>query len=151
MNHSNPYRHPAEPEALQARFALRVVARLDERAAQVAPDVAERLRFAREQALEKARAVRGARTQIAAEPASVGGSTLAWGGGRRDSSPLWVKIGSVVPLIALIVGLVLIQQWHVRAQIDAAAEIDAALLSDSLPPSAYSDPGFAEFLNEPRD
>jgi hypothetical protein len=45
----------------------------------------------------------------------------------------------------------LIQQWHARAQIDAAAEIDAALLSDSLPPSAYSDPGFAEFLNTPRD
>jgi hypothetical protein len=28
----------------------------------------------------------------------------------------------------------------------AAAEIDAQLLSDTLPPAAYSDPGFAEFL-----
>jgi Protein of unknown function (DUF3619) len=28
----------------------------------------------------------------------------------------------------------------------AAAEIDAQLLSDSLPPTAYSDPGFAEYL-----
>ena len=89
--------------------------------------------------------------QNAAEPAAVGGSTLAWSGGHGDASSLWIKIGSVLPLIALVAGLILIQQWHVRAQIDAAAEIDAALLSDTLPPSAYGDPGFAEFLNTPRD
>jgi hypothetical protein len=151
MNHSHPYRHPAEPEALQARFALRVVARLDERAGQLGPDVAERLRFAREQAMAKARAARSTNVQAATEPTHVGGSTLAWGGGRGDTSSLWIKIGSVLPLIALVAGLLLIQHWHVRAQIDAAAEIDAALLSDTLPPSAYSDPGFAEFLNTPRD
>jgi hypothetical protein len=151
MNHSILHRRRAGPEALQARFALRVVARLDERAAQMGPDVTERLRFAREQALEKARAARNAGVQAAEAPAQAGRSTLAWGGGPGDSSSLWVKIGSVLPLVALVAGLVLIQQWHARAQIDAAAEIDAALLSDSLPPSAYSDPGFAEFLNTPRD
>jgi hypothetical protein len=150
MNHSIPYRHPAEPEALQGRFALRVVARLDERAAQLGPDVAERLRFAREKALEKAREARSATAQQVSAPVAVGGSTLAWGG-PGDSSSLWVKIGSVLPLVALVAGLMLIQHWHTRAQIDAAAEIDAALLSDDLPPSAYSDPGFAEFLNTPRD
>ena len=37
MNHSITYRHSAEPEALQARFALRVVARLDEHAVDWAP------------------------------------------------------------------------------------------------------------------
>jgi len=150
MNHSIPYRHPANPDTLQARFALRVVARLDEQAAQIAPDLAERLRFAREQALEKARAVRTANAQTATGPISVGASTLALGG-PGDSSSLWVKIGSVLPLVALVGGLMMIQHWHTLAQIDAAAEIDAALLSDNLPPSAYSDPGFAEFLNAPRD
>ena len=29
------------------------------------------------------------------------------------------------------------------------AEIDAALLADDLPPKAYSDAGFAEFLKTP--
>jgi Protein of unknown function (DUF3619) len=150
MNHRIPYRHSAEPEALQARFALRVVARLDDRAAEVGPDVAERLRFAREKALAKAREARSVAVQPALAAAGVRGSTLAWGG-RGDASSLWVKIGSVLPLVALVAGLLLIQHWHARAQIDAAAEIDAALLSDDLPPSAYSDPGFAEFLNTPRD
>ena len=28
----------------------------------------------------------------------------------------------------------------------AAAEVDTALLSDSLPPAAFTDPGFSEYL-----
>ena len=47
----------------------------------------------------------------------------------------------------LIGGLMLIQERHWNAQIEAAADIDAALLTDDLPPGAYADPGFAEFLN----
>ena len=31
----------------------------------------------------------------------------------------------------------------------AAAEVDAALLADDLPPEAYTDPGFGEFLKAP--
>jgi hypothetical protein len=143
------HRHSAELDALQARFAVRVTARLDERAAQLVPDVAERLRFAREQALEKARAMRSS-AERAVQPVFAGGATLALAGGPGSSS-LWVKIGSLLPLVALVGGLLLIQQWHTQAQIDAAAEIDAALLSDDLPPSAYGDPGFAEFLKTPRD
>jgi len=49
------------------------------------------------------------------------------------------------------IGLILIQQWHTRVQISGAAEIDAALLSDDVSPSAYSDPGFVEFLKTPRE
>lgn len=144
------HRHSAELDALQARFAARVTARLDEHAAQIVPDVAERLRFAREQALEKARAVRSPVERAAVQPVAAGAATMALGGG-KDSSPLWVKIGSLLPLVALVAGLMLIQQWHAQAQIDAAAEIDAVLLADDLPPSAYGDPGFAEFLKTPRD
>jgi hypothetical protein len=36
-----------------------------------------------------------------------------------------------------------------QEQVDAAAEIDAALLADDLPPAAYSDPGFLAFLKNP--
>jgi hypothetical protein len=32
-----------------------------------------------------------------------------------------------------------------------AAEIDSALLADDLPPKAYSDAGFVEFLKTPRE
>ena len=34
------------------------------------------------------------------------------------------------------------------ANFEAAAEMDAALLSDKLPPAAYGDPGFSEYLSD---
>lgn len=139
---------PAELDALEARLALRMTAQLTERTAELPLDVTERLRFAREQALLRARA---ARKETAAEPAMVvGGTTLSLGRG-DGGARWWLQLASVLPLIALVAGLVLIQRWHTDSQISAAAEIDASLLADDLPPSAYSDPGFVEFLKTPRD
>lgn len=48
--------------------------------------------------------------------------------------------------MALVSGLVLIHESTLRARIRAAADIDAALLADDLPPGAYDDPAFVEFL-----
>ncbi len=150
MNNINlrPYA-PAELDALEARLAFRLTARLTERTAELPADVSERLRFAREQALSRARAVRSAK---AVEPSVVVGSgtTLSLGRGHGGSG-WWVQLAAAVPLVALVGGLVLIQKMHDRSQIAAAAEIDASLLADDLPPSAYSDPGFVEFLKAPRD
>ncbi len=63
----------------------------------------------------------------------------------------WLRIGAVAPAFALVAGLFLIQAWQDKAQISVAAEIDAALLADDLPPTAYSDAGFAEFLKTPQE
>ena len=57
----------------------------------------------------------------------------------------------MLPALALVAGLVLIQRWQDNAQVSVAAEVDAALLSDDLPPNAYSDAGFAEFLKTPNE
>jgi hypothetical protein len=140
---------PAELDAVEARLALRMTARLTDLTADLPQDLSERLRFAREQALQRARV---ARTAPAAESAVVanGGATLSLGGDEGGSG-WWVQLAAVIPLIALVGGLVLIQRWHNNNQISAAAEIDASLLADDLPPSAYSDPGFVEFLKAPRD
>jgi hypothetical protein len=46
----------------------------------------------------------------------------------------------------LMAGLLVIDQWALREQVVATADFDAQLLSDDLPPAAYSDPGFAEFI-----
>lgn len=140
-------------EARVTRFGLRVAAGLTERNAELPRDVSERLRFAREQALVRATQARAARTSaITARPTAVQmGSTLALGGGPRGDSPgggLWAKLVSALPLLALLAGLLLMQRGQVNEQIAAAAEVDAALLSDSLPPSAFTDPGFAEFLRD---
>jgi hypothetical protein len=62
----------------------------------------------------------------------------------------WLRLASFAPLALLVVGLLFIQRSYVDQQVRAAAEIDAAILTDDLPPQAYSDPGFAEFLRSPR-
>ena len=136
--------HITDPDGLEARFGVRVAAMLGERARETPPDISERLRFAREQALARAKAARR-QEQLAAAAAPV-----VVGRGRTavlaERTGWWVKLASAMPLAMLVFGLVAIDRMHDRAQIAAAAEVDAALLSDDLPPDAYSDPGFAEYL-----
>jgi hypothetical protein len=70
--------------------------------------------------------------------------------GRRldDAPPSWGwRIASALPVLALVVGLWGINVWHQREQVQAATEVDMALLTDDLPPSAYADPGFEEYLS----
>jgi hypothetical protein len=134
----------ATVDALQARFALRVTARLNERSLELGADVTERLRFARDRALERARATASAAPQVGV---TRGGAAILG----RAGSDRWLRVASALPLLALVAGLMLIQHWQDSTQISVAAEVDAALLSDDLPPSAYSDAGFAEFLKTPSE
>jgi hypothetical protein len=136
-------RHSHDAQVLEARFALRLVGGLNAQVRSLPPDVSERLRFAREQALARAREVRAA---AAVTPAGVSTSGVALLG---SFLPWLQRAASVLPLLLLLVGLLLIQQWQTRESVLAAAEIDAQLLADALPPDAYSDPGFAEFLRAP--
>jgi hypothetical protein len=144
MNGSSRARR-VDLDALQARFALRLTARLSEQVDNTVPhDISERLRVAREQAVVLARQVRLATPVTAASvQVSQGSITL----GPRPS--WWLRLASVTPLVMLILGLVLIQHLHDQADIHAAAEVDAALLADDLPPEAYGDPGFVVFLRQP--
>eukprot|EP01136_Pigoraptor_vietnamica_P023949 Opistho-1_new@6697 len=139
--------HSAQDRDTRAtRFGLRVAAGLTERSEALPHDVSERLRFAREQALTKARAARAAQAEAA--PASQvlrAGGALALGG-MGNSSPRWLKFASVLPLCLLVAGLLLIDHGQWYEQVSATAEIDTALLSDNLPPAAYGDPGFSEYL-----
>jgi hypothetical protein len=131
-------------DALQARFALRVASHLSERSENLPHDLSERLRVAREQAVARARQLR--LTQPAMAPAfQVSQGSVALG----QPPSGWLRLASVLPLMLLVLGLVLIQHLHDQAEIHAAAEVDAALLADDLPPEAYGDPGFVAFLTQP--
>lgn len=147
MKNSNSTVSAAVLDAMQARLAFRVAGRLSEGADALEADLSERLRFAREKALERARLARAA--VPAAAPAWVrsGSSAALLGGG----GGWWVKLASVLPLAALAAGLILIEHMHTQSQIATAAAIDAELLVDDLPPAAYTDPGFAEFLKTPSE
>ena len=144
MNPFHPSSLIAAREVAQARFARQIVARLDEDAERIGGDVAERLRFARERALARARLVRSPAAAAPKVGITAAGAALLGGG-----DGWWVKVASVAPLVALIFGLVVIQKLQTTAQISVAAEVDAALLADDLPPNAYSDAGFVEFLKSP--
>jgi hypothetical protein len=138
-------------------LGLRLAAGLNERDGALPHDVSERLRFAREQAL--ARAVR-ARATVAAMAAPqrevvAVGATLAFSGGPGmgnvgggKGTDLWAMLVSALPLLCLLAGLLLMQMNQENEQIAAAAEFDTALLSDSLPPAAFTDPGFSEYLRD---
>lgn len=143
---------PSDLDARVTRFGLRIAAGLTERNATLPHDVSERLRFAREQALARAAQARAARTAVSApSPVVVQmGSTLALSGGPRGAGDngLWSKLVSALPLILLLAGLLVMQRSQVHEQLVAAAEVDTALLSDNLPPAAFGDPGFAEFLRD---
>ena len=131
-------------DAAESRFARRVVACLNESAHVVPHGVEERLRFARDRALEAARRRHG---QTASQGVAVTSSGAVLLGFSR--SQWWLRLASVLPLVALLGGLLLIQDRQARTQVSVAAEVDEALLGDDLPINAYRDPGFAEFLKAP--
>lgn len=142
---ARPFERHADLHVLQVRFAAQVTAALSERATVVPHDIEERLRFARDQALLKARAARHA---VAAGVQAVGvsrGGALLLG----QSVPWWQRAFSLAPLVLMVAGLLLIEQLTVREQMLAMADVDTVLLADDLPPAAYGDAGFAEFLRSP--
>ena len=158
-------RSDARTEALEARFALRVTARLHEGAEQVPHDISERLRVARLQAVERLQAGPVKTLAPAAQPAvatqtapqsvtvltSSGAQMVHGWGAPLDDDPLpwrW-RLATVLPIAALLLGLWGIHVWHKQAQVQATTEVDMALLTDDLPPAAYADPGFAEYLRAP--
>jgi hypothetical protein len=127
----------AASAALEEQFGRRVAARLSQGNLELPHDIGERLRVARGQALARQKAVR----QLQAAPAIVSsGASAALGAG------WWTRIGSVVPLVALVAGLVAISVMQDDNRANELAEVDSALLTDDLPPAAYTDPGFAQFL-----
>ena len=139
---------PNQVKALESRLAASMAAALSERTVAFPHDIGERLRVAREQALRLAKESR--RPSVVADVAqelSLGRDGSLALGGRRTRRRM--RLASVAPLIILALGLLLVQHWSDREQVLAAAAIDAVLLSDDLPPTAYSDPGFREFLRSP--
>lgn len=58
----------------------------------------------------------------------------------------WGRVAVAVPLCALVAGLSGIYQHEQKQHIAEIAELDAAVLSDELPLTAYLDDGFNAYL-----
>ena len=124
------------------RFARQVAARLSDASYSMPHDISERLRVARLQAIAAHR--QALKLSVAPAFASRNGSELTLGG--DDAPSWWMRFVSAVPLLALVFGLFAINSLQNEIRTNELAEVDTALLTDDLPPAAYADPGFAQFL-----
>ncbi len=142
MTISHNYQH----QIAHDRFGLKVTASLSDACDQLPYEVTERLRAARVQALGK----RKIAAKLAAARVLASDGTLSLNSG-EEGFGLWNAITSAIPLLALIVGLLSLNVVLGDERADELAEIDSALLTDTLPPAAYTDPGFAQFLTMQRE
>ena len=107
-------------------------------------DISERLRIARQSALAQRKPL--ARTRLSVAPqANANGSLTA---PADEGLNIWSILASALPLLVLLAGLVTIQWVQQDDRTAELAATDAALLTDVLPPDAYTDPGFAHFLKK---
>ena len=118
-----------------------LAAQLDVASQDLGHDIGERLRVARQMAL-KSRPMpqRLLRHSLAVQA----NGTLS--GPPDEGLNLWRILASALPLLALVLGLMLIQSLQRDLAETDIATLDSALLLDELPPDAYTDPGFAQFL-----
>ena len=131
---------------MEDRFGRLMAARLTSSTAELPYGISERLRAARVQAVARRKpAVMRTASSVSA---SGGAAALTFGG---EGQSLWNRIASTLPLIALLAGLFLIHSFENERRASEVAEVDAALLTDDLPPSAYADPGFVQFLKSGRN
>ena len=129
-------------DILQDRFARKAASYLSVGVTDLPHDISERLRAARMRAVSQRKIQQ---TQTAGTVVNAGSSAaLSWGG--NDGLGFWGRVGAVLPLIALVAGLLMINSIQRDNRTQEIAEVDAALLIDDLPPAAFSDPGFLQFL-----
>ena len=116
-------------------FASKICQVLD-RATHVNPSIAERLRAARERALEARRLERA--------PA------FAWAdnvlGSSSGPSGWWLRL--VLPALLVVASVFGIYTWQQTQRLAEIEEIDAELLTDDLPIDAYLDRGFEAWLKK---
>lgn len=134
--------HSQGAQRRQDEFGRRIAARLTVGTNDLPHPITERLRAARVQALAKRKPVLAARPlqRYALAGAGLGGGMLGF----------WRRVASALPVLVLVAGLVAIHVVQNEQRASEVAEVDAALLTDDLPPSAYTDPGFVEFLRSER-
>lgn len=127
---------------IQETVARAITSRLNESTSALPHDISERLKVARMQAVAKRKLVAEAVSDNIVL-AQAGQATLGVRSGFRN----WMtQLGSWLPLLALVTGMIVIGIAQDEWTAQEIADVDTELLTDALPPAAYTDPGFAQFL-----
>ena len=125
----------------ELNFAYKVRHALNDNLDKLPASTAERLVSARKLALSRRK--KESRLRAFAARHALAGEA----GGFFNEPFSWLaRMGLLVPLVVLVVGLTSIYQFEQQRRIDDTAETDAAVLADELPLSAYLDHGFNAYL-----
>lgn len=125
------------------QFGHQVCRRLSETIDELPYEVTERLRAARVQAVEKRKEVMHNTSLELFTHGPMGTLTAGHGG---EHSSWWQRLGAVGLLMVLISALLTISMIQDELGARELADIDTAILTDDLPPAAYVDAGFTQFL-----
>jgi len=137
----------------ETRFTSSIRQALDESAERLPLRVTHRLEQARKAALGRApERVAAAQAVASGAPAgavlglsAAGGASL---GPVFDRAPYlaWRIAAIVLPVAALVAGLIAFSELDAQRDADEVAELEAAVLSDDVPIAAYADRGFGVYL-----
>lgn len=130
-------------EQLVNQLGLKITARLTESTDHMPQDITERLRAARVQAVDKRKLLLQQAANLQFAQHRSGTLTASQAGWHAN---WWQRLGGAGLLLILAVGLMLINVVQNELGAREMAAIDAAILTDDLPPAAYLDVGFAQFL-----
>ena len=122
-------------------FAYKVRHALNEKLDNLPASTTDRLAAARKAAMARKKAqapVRVFKPAVAGPAAHFFSAHFAW----------MNRVGVAIPLMVLVAGLAGIYQYEEQQRIADIAEIDAAVLSDELPLTAYLDHGFNAYLDQ---
>jgi hypothetical protein len=129
-------------------FAYKVRHALNEKLDDLPASTTDRLAAARKAAMARKKAhapVTVLQTAAAGRASSLGSSL----GGFFSGQISWMgRLTVAVPLVALVFGMAGIYHAEEKQRITELAEMDAAVLSDELPLSAYLDHGFNAYLTK---
>ena len=120
-------------------FAYKVRHALNEQLDQLPASTTDRLAAARKKAVARKKA---------AAPLRLARRWLATTGPSLFSSAWVGRVAVAAPLLAMVFGLASIYQYERQQRIAELAELDAAVLSDELPLTAYLDHGFNAYLSQ---
>lgn len=123
-------------------WGQKIASRLDEAADSLPHEIVERLKVARIQAVSKQL---GVTPMKVVSSISISNATATLGGGNTEFG-LWRFLAAWAPLLLLVAGLLTVFAIQDEYRAQELADVDSEILTDELPPAAFTDPGFTQFL-----
>ncbi len=142
----------------ETQFALAAAALLHQGTLNLAPKISDRLFAARLQALraQKSSSLLGWQrwfTPLAvSQSASYSNNkTRSQFSSNAEHGPWFNSFMWLIACVVVIFSLMAITDWQQESRLQDLAVLDAAILTDDVPPNAYTDSGFLAFLKASRD